>query len=433
MKKLLLSLALALLSLAALAATDPYNESIDLKISRWDGLYAIGERVSVYMDVDSTLLGKKLKMIVLENRKEVENTLIEAKNGLLFEKAYYESTCVAIKVYPLTPKALSTSVGFVVGYEGFRPGTPCPRDFEKFWEKQKKQLRKVPLVPVVEKVESAPRMLPGYDCYSFELNMPDSLNAIGYMVRPSNAAPKSLPIALFLHGAGVKRGYSTPETALRFARRGNGCIGIDLNALGLKNGMPAEFYEELDRGSLAGYSTRPIKSHKTFLFRNMYLRIVRTLDYFTQDPCWDGRILVFGSSQGGAQAAAAACLDKRVGAAVLIVPAAHDMLGSKAGHGNSWMVNFMKEGTFNEKVVPYYDGANFLRFYTGRLYVETGLIDPTCPSANVISAYNVAASPDKTLYTYPYRPHNEPGGKYRQVWNDNIAVAREAFIKDYLK
>jgi len=433
MKKILITLALALSAIVALAATDPYNEAIDLKITKWNGQYALGENIVVTMEIDSTLAGQKLRMTVLENRKEVVNKVIEAKNGVIFDKAYNESMSVVVKVAPASGKPLATSIGAVAGYEGFRPGADCPKDFMKFWEKQKKQLRKLPIKAEIDTVKSNPKLQKGYMCVGFELNMPDSLKAIGYMVKPENAAPKSLPIVLHLHGAGVRTAYSTIGTAQTYAKKGNGCIGIDLNALGLKNDMPKEFYIDLEKGSLKGYSTRPIVDHKSFLFRNMFLRLVRTLDYFTQDPAWDGRILVYGSSQGGAQSAAAACLDQRVGAAVLIVPAAHDMLGSKAGHGNSWMVKNMKEGTYNEDVIPYYDGANFLRFYKGKLYVEAGLIDLTCPAPNVISAYNVAASPDKNLYTYPYRPHNEPGGKYRKVWQDNILSAREAFMAEYLK
>ena len=63
--------------------------------------------------------------------------------------------------------------------------------------------------------------------------------------------------------------------------------------------------------------------------------------------------------------------------------------------------------------------------------MECGLIDKTCPAANVFSGYNKATC-EKQIYTYPYRPHNEPMGRYRDGWLGRIKSCRDAFIDDYL-
>ncbi len=64
---------------------------------------------------------------------------------------------------------------------------------------------------------------------------------------------------------------------------------------------------------------------------------MRTIDFLTKQPEWDGkRILVIGESQGGGQALAAAGLDKRVSAVVATVPAMCDWLGPLANHEGGW-------------------------------------------------------------------------------------------------
>ncbi|MBP5716789.1 MAG: acetylxylan esterase, partial [Bacteroidales bacterium] len=66
-------------------------------------------------------------------------------------------------------------------------------------------------------------------------------------------------------------------------------------------------------------------------------RAQRTLDYLCTLPEWDGeRVLVMGSSQGGAQTAALAGMDPRVKVAVLTVPAMMDMGGKLAGRASGW-------------------------------------------------------------------------------------------------
>jgi len=273
-----------------------------------------------------------------------------------------------------------------------------------------------------------------YDVFDVEINSVDETPCRGYMAKPKDAAPKSLPIVLYLHGAGVSKtsNRSSVRTAVTFASKGNGCIAMDLNAHGMENGREQAYYDSLEAGPLKNYSSREIVDHESFYFRTMFLRIVRTLDFMVKDPCWNGKVFIYGSSQGGAHTAAIAGIDKRVGAVVMLVPAMVDMCGGNAGHGNSWCVAKAQCTPEQQEILKYYDGANFLRFYKGKLHVETGLIDTTCPASNVFSGYNVAASKEKHIYTHPYRPHNEPGPRYYEEWKEKIESVRNAYIDDFL-
>lgn len=72
-------------------------------------------------------------------------------------------------------------------------------------------------------------------------------------------------------------------------------------------------------------------SRDTFYFKGMYMRVLRALAYAKTRPEWDGRtLLVYGGSQGGAQAMAAAALDPDVSFCLVTVPALCDHAGSLA-------------------------------------------------------------------------------------------------------
>ena len=172
---------------------------------------------------------------------------------------------------------------------------------------------------------------------NIEINCTGPKPARGYFAKPAIAAPKSLPIVLLVHAAGVKGSWcrSEPGNAMKYAMMGTLCF--DLNAHGMLNGQPEEYYADLEAGELKNYYLQGLTNRDDFYFRGMYLRLMRTIDFLTKQPEWDGkRILVIGESQGGGQALAAAGLDKRVSAVVAIVPAMCDWLGPLADHEGGW-------------------------------------------------------------------------------------------------
>ena len=431
---LVISLLLAGFVCQAQRTDGKYNEDIDLSIDRFDGRYAAGEKVQVKAVFGPGIEGKVL-LDVIENGTPAVTETVDAKDGVIFERSYDAPTLVFVTVSPEKSYRDATSIGFIVDAEHFEPGFSCPRDLDKFWKKQIKALRKVPMKAEVKAVEVPRRDKDKYECFDLRINSIDETPCIGYYAKPKDAAPKSLPIIIYTHGAGVSKtsSRSSITTALRFAKMGDGAIALDLNALGMENAQPQAYYDSLEAGPLNRYSARPVTDHESLLFRTMFLRLVRALDFLTQDPSWDGeRVMMWGSSQGGAQSAAMAGIDPRVTAAVIIVPAMMDMAGDLAGHNRSWfftMGSQQPESAY--KIAPYYDTANLIRSFKGKLWVECGLIDKTCPASCVFAGYNKATC-DKQIYTYPYRPHGEPAGRYRTEWEKQILAKRNAFINEYL-
>lgn len=276
-----------------------------------------------------------------------------------------------------------------------KPSLPVPADFDAFWKEQKAQLAKIPMEPKLTPVKSPVAEVETFDLQAASIGAPVS----GYFARPVGAKARSLPAILTVHGAGVRN--SSLGGPAGWAKQG--LLALDINAHGLPNGKPNQFYDDLAKGELKDYRALGRESRDTVYFRGMFLRLVRAIDFLTAQPEWDGRtVIVYGTSQGGAQAIAAAGLDRRVTFIAAGVPAMCDHTGVAVGRVNGWpkIVPNGADGKPDAKVLEvarYYDGMNFAtRTKAGGVFT-VGFIDGTCPPTSVYAAYNNFAGP-KEIY-----------------------------------
>lgn len=407
-------------------------QDIFLRQSNPSGIYKKGEKISV-VALTRNHADDSLNIRILKNNIQslIKKTIkIDGDSLLVFEGSFSEPCSIIIEA---KSKTGSTSIGVIIEPGKLKPGAKRPDDFESFWEGQKKSLSALPWDVKTTAVESS-QMENGYTCVNTEINCLGPKPVRGYFARPDNAKPKSLPAVILVHAAGVKGGWcrSSSKDALAYAKRG--ALSFDLNAHGMLNGQPDSYYDSLEKGELLNYSQQNVTSRDNFYFRGMYLRLLRTIDFMTRQPEWDGRrILVIGESQGGGQALAAAGLDKRVSAVVAIVPAMCDWLGSLSGRSGGWPRPFESNASKEEmlKSIPYYDNANILKGSKATIFTEIGLIDMTCPATSVYTAINQADG-KKIIYAVPYRPHNEPKNEMT-TWRAAIYNPREQFIRNYLK
>ena len=417
--------------LALFALGTAYGQSFleDVRLSLdkgFEGVYAKGDTVKVYAEV-----GKETPAVVkiYQNGyfKEARETLLPAGKSQVFSGAYDEAVALMFRLAdPADPKD-STTVGAIVSPEDFRPGFDEPKDWRKFWRKQLKQMRRQKM-----EVRLTPVAVPGKDsldyvCYDLEVNCITARPVRGYLALPRNAAPHSLPIAIKAHSAGKMTDRWTKATikdAVKLAKSGNGAIALDINAHGILNGQDNAYYEAIGK-ELNGYSGWPVKDRESFYFNGMFLRLVRALDYLCSRKEWDGkRVLITGGSQGGAQSAALAGLDPRVTMVVVDVPAMWDVGGMLVGRLSGWNKPLERAGVNSPeaKVAPYYDAANFMRHYTGELVVNVGLIDLTCPPADVWAVYNVCPASSKVMHPCAWKGHS---GKYSLSKEERAQVKKK--------
>ncbi|HEY6169769.1 MAG TPA: acetylxylan esterase [Verrucomicrobiae bacterium] len=297
-----------------------------------------------------------------------------------------------------------------IGGAGFdplkiKPSMPVPNDFDAFWAAQKRKLAAVPI-----NARLTPEKSPSKDVEVFDLQA-DSVGkpVSGYFARPVGAKPKILPIILTVHGAGVRS--SSLGGAAGWAKQN--FLALDINAHGIPNGKPEQFYTDLANGELKDYRTRGRESRETVYFQGMFLRLVRAIDFLTAQPEWDGRtVIVHGSSQGGFQSIVAAGLDPRVTFFAAGVPAGCDHTGFKSGRINGWP-KFIATGENPPpnviEAVRYYDAMNFATRTKAPGIVTVGFIDTTCPPSSVYAAYNVLTT-KKEIFNDPPSGHKVSTG-----------------------
>lgn len=359
MKKFI-SFTFALLVLGT-AYGQSFLEDVHLSLDKgFEGVYAKGDSIKVFAEASCE---KPAVVKIYQNGyfKEAREIRIPEGKSEIFSGSFSEATALMFRLSdPANPKD-STTVGAIVSPEDFTPGFDEPKDFRRFWRKQLRQMRKQKM-----EVKLTPVAIPGKDsleyvCYDLEVSCITSRPVRGYLALPLNAAPHSLPIAIKAHGAGLMTDPWTKATvkdAVKLAKSGNGAIA---------------------------------------------------LDYLCSRKEWDGkRVLITGGSQGGAQSAALAGLDSRVSMVVVDVPAMWDVGGMLVGRTSSWNKPLEREGVNSTaaKVAPYYDAANFMRHYTGKLVVNVGLIDLTCPPADVWAVYNVCPASSKVMHPCAWKGHS---------------------------
>ncbi len=174
---------------------------------------------------------------------------IDGDSLLLFQGSFDEPCTVIVEA---NAKETYTALGLAVAPGKLKPGGECPADFDEYWESEKKSLQALPY-EIKQSVVKDTEVATGYSCVDIEINCTGPKPARGYFAKPQIAAPKSLPIVLLVHAAGVKGSWcrSEPRNAMKYAIMGTLCF--DLNAHGMLNGQPDEYYSDLEEGELKNY------------------------------------------------------------------------------------------------------------------------------------------------------------------------------------
>lgn len=184
--------------------------------------------------------------------------------------------------------------GFMVDKEKFRQSYPEPADFDEFWKKVKAELKQIPFTVTARELPLQTVGKKKFTVRDIKVSCTGNTPVSGYLAFPQDAAPKSLPAIVLFHGAGVHS--SSLKGTLRWASMG--AVAFDMNAHGVPNGKPADYYENLRKtvyyckqpdGS-ARYALRYINDPQKYYFRGMYQRVMRALEFVKNSPSGTVRI-----------------------------------------------------------------------------------------------------------------------------------------------
>ena len=390
---------------------------VKITTDRKNALYRTCETITFFVEAAGCSRSGLTYDLELDRYRQLDSGAVPADGELIVA-----ATCPGFINIRVCGGAGPAEAVVAVEPDNIRPSRPRPDDFDEFWGQKLKALAgiapniKMEAMPALTESDldawkakwpyygNRPEATSEIEVHKVEANTLEGNPVRGYMARPANAAPGSLPALLLTHGAGI--GDSDLPKVCAAARLG--FLAMDINAHGLLQGQPALYYRGVADAAVLfdGFFRKGRHARETLYLVTMYLRHRRALDVLCDQPQWDGRNLqVRGESQGGCLALACAGLDSRVSAVCASVPAFMDCAD------NYSLENWFRIGRENpedaEKVrnaLRYISVCNFAPQTKAPAYFTVGYLDRDCIPASVYAGYNLYAGP-KRIYDGPLAGH----------------------------
>ena len=366
------------------------------------------------LKVSEHISGKKGRVITQSADKLYTFKYTPAEPGHIYIKCYLhgkekKSKALVLKNSLNRKSKNVVGIGVYVAPEKQRIARPEPADFDAVWDKYKAELKQVPVKELERKqLKLIPAEKAKVDVFDIKVAAPGGKNVSGILCVPQDKSRK-YPAIVYYHGAGVRSAATriNPEA-----------ITLDINAHGLPNRMPAKFYSNIMKNNSPYVGTPEVKEQ---MFRYMFLRALRALEYIRTQEEWNGKdLIVTGGSQGGIQTITAAAQDKFVTMAVPNIPA---MIGvaeflCKERVQVAWPAPYSRERSAGKDITAiagkfdYLDGAFQLRRIKCPIYAAVGMIDTH--AAHVAAAWNDCPAEKKVFTRNPYnghQPSNPAGNK----------------------
>jgi cephalosporin-C deacetylase-like acetyl esterase len=295
-----------------------------------------------------------------------------------------------------------------------------PPDFDAFWTAGKEELKSIPIDARMTLMPDA--CTSTVDVYHVSFRTVGSKGPVparifGILCQPRAAG--HYPAVLKVPGAGVRPYFGDPELAAR------GVIVLEIGVHGIPVNMNKDVYDVLYSGALNGYWLFGFDDREHYYYHRIFLGCIRSNDFLTSLPNWDGKhLVVMGASQGGQLSIVTAGLDLRVTGLAATHPAFCDVAAELHGRAGGWPHPFMPhDGAPSPQATPskistaeYYDTVNFARRIRVPGYYNWGYNDETCPPTAAYAAYNIITAPKTLGLTL------ELGHSYTQEQGDAISA-----------
>ena len=267
---------------------------------------------------------------------------------------------------------------------------PEPEDFDAWWEQQKKILAGVEMKAERKLIKE----VNGCKVYALSVTCAGPRPVTGYLILPSDAAPKSCGARVAFQGYGFYK-QGCPEWA-SWSCKGNREIFLEINAHGYELDREDAYYKEFEKtihpaGYSYAFSPEENAKPETAYFRNMAFRVMRALEYVKSMEEWNGKsLIVEGGSQGGLQSSWAAGLDHDVTLARPSITWGCDFAmvsGARRRLRGPWHIPYAPG-------LDYFDSINHIRRAQCPVEItRAGLGDYTCPPSGLAAYYHAIKTP----------------------------------------
>lgn len=269
----------------------------------------------------------------------------------------------------------------------YSPAHNEPADFDEFWQSTIQGAASHDLEPVFALCKTDFSFVDVYDVAFSGFN---GQRILAWLLVPHELAAPATAIVKY-RGYGDGRGY--PHEWLLWPAAGFPVLVMDTR------GQPGCVTPDLDATGdpqWPGFVTRGIADRSTYYYRRLFMDAYRAVDVAACHPAVDPtRIIVMGSSQGGAVAQAVAGLRPDLFGALVDVPfLTHVSRAVDLADGSPYeeIVQYLSrrqdmiEQVFN--TLGYFDGLSFAVRATAPARYSVGLLDKLCPPSTVFAAYN---------------------------------------------
>jgi cephalosporin-C deacetylase len=288
-----------------------------------------------------------------------------------------------------------------------------PPDFDAFWADTlaEAQTAAAASEPLLAKVDSG---LSAIDVFDLTFAGFNGQPIKGWLRVPAGST-EPLPTVVEFVGYGGGRGR--PWENLFWSAAGFAHVQMDTRGQGSawSAGDTSDAFDATGP-QFPGVMTRGIRDRSTYYYRRLMTDAVRAVGAARQLPQVDGsRLGVYGRSQGGALALAAAALAAGVSAVAAAVPFLADFpRASVITDANpfkeigSYLAIHRDEVDLVHRTLSYFDSVNFARRGRVPALFTVALMDEITPPSTVFAAHNAYAG-EKELVVWPYNGH-EAGG-----------------------
>ncbi|MBE6356994.1 MAG: acetylxylan esterase [Lentisphaerae bacterium] len=292
--------------------------------------------------------------------------------------------------------------------ENIRPGRDISRTFRNYWTQVK---REFDIQPVRYQINELPNAKAGFKAFEVKLLLGgEGKDGFAVLTMPAKAVPGRCAARIIYQPAGVD--YARPAY---FADT----LTLVVNPLPIKHNGANMSQTIKPDGKFFRYWNWGANDLQKNCFPDMLKRAYRFVQFMKSLPEWDQRTLVvFGRSQGGAQALAVTGLDPQITMCVAYVPALCDHGGFAAGNRSGWphyyrLKEYQDDPDKSLALTDIIDVSFFAAGITGaEVVVSCGFIDTTCPPESVYAAYNMIESENKQMIDDLHSTHSTPKSTY---------------------
>jgi cephalosporin-C deacetylase-like acetyl esterase len=255
--------------------------------------------------------------------------------------------------------------------ETLRTTTPMPEDFTEFWEKLRAELYATDVETIGYK-EIVKEEYPDFHIYDMKIKAPGPMPVSGYLTAPKKEG--KFPAYVCYKGYGVVPApISCQEDKIIFY----------INAHGIENGRPDEYYKKLASTRLKDYGliTEKNEDPEKCYFRYMALRAAQAARFVQTLSNFNGELILHGGSQGAFQATSASTLVPETSVLDIYIPWLCDINAASIGRIRYGDPQFTRG-------MAYYDLTNLATRITAPVKLMAGLGDYTCHPTGIFSFYN---------------------------------------------